>query len=317
MTLKAQLVQEGESVDWVADAAYSGGDVVQLKDGRAGVVSVDVASGATVGVYVCGIFKLQKTTSIVMLNGGRVAWDYSASKAHFKTVNDQDFFFGSAVEDATSAATTIKAAINVHPTYVCDLSRDAFASVIVGTAAAGAFGFPRRFGGANTFALTATSEAQKVDALGTDGFANGANAIVEMRLNNVSNGTGGTQDWNIGLANATHATDADSITRHLFCHIDGNSTNINFQSKDGTTTVAATDSTVDLTAGTAFEVWFDMRNPASVLIYVDGVAVLTSTTFDVSAMSTTWFLLAHLEKTTGTDTFEGRVDWLKARLSTI
>ena len=89
---EAVRVQCGESVDWTADAAYSAGDVIQLRDGRAGVVSNDVASGGVVGVWVSGIFKFLKTTSMVLLNGGRAYWDHSANKVHFARVSDRDFF---------------------------------------------------------------------------------------------------------------------------------------------------------------------------------------------------------------------------------
>jgi hypothetical protein len=105
----------------------------------------------------------------------------------------------------------------------------------------------------------------------------------------------------------------------LFIHLDGNANNIKFQSKDGTNTTAATDSTKTATAGqsnaagTQIEVWMDMRDPTSVKLYVDGVAVLTGTTFNVSAAALTWKLLAHLEKTAAADVYEAQVNWLRAR----
>jgi hypothetical protein len=47
--------------------------------------------------------------------------------------------------------------------------------------------------------------------------------------------------------------------------------------------------------------------------YVDGVLVLAASLFDVSG-ATTLQLLAHLEKTTGTETAEVDVDFLMARI---
>lgn len=318
MSVEAIFVQEGELVDWVADAAVVSGQVIQLRDGRAGVVSVDAAISTTVGVYVTGIFKMLKTASIVMLDGGRAFWDHSANKAHFKSANDRDFFVGAIQGDAASADTTVNVALNVNPVYTVDLA-NGFRSLQVETTAYNTKILPNGHG--VQLILGAANEAGKVDALSYDGFIEGAGAakaIVEFRAT-VVDGDGSTAaDFNIGVASGTHATDADSIAQHLFCHIDGNSTKINFQSKDGTTTVASTDSTKVYVAGTAFEVWFDMRDPADVQVYVDGVNVLASTVFDVSAAATgPWKLLAHLEKTATTDTGNLAVDWLRARLSQV
>ena len=125
-----------------------------------------------------------------------------------------------------------------------------------------------------------------------------------MRLG--ANGSTSDVDINIGVANATHATDADSITESVFFHIDGGSLNILAESDDGTTEVAATDTTVDITAGSAVanrvEFWIDMRNPADIQLYVDGVNVLPSSVFTLAAATGPVGLLAHVEKTSGTAT---------------
>src|SRR5262249_4376164 len=108
-------------------------------------------------------------------------------------------------------------------------------------------------------------------------------------------------DTNVGIASATHATDADSIAQHLFVHLDGGSTAINLQSKDGTTTVAATDTTTTYTAGTPFLVQFDLSNTSDIQVYVNGVNVLPSTVFKLNAAAGPLKLLAHSEKSgTGT-----------------
>jgi hypothetical protein len=122
-----------------------------------------------------GIVELPKTTSMVFLDGGPVYWDHSANKCHFKKVSDRDFFIGTAYGDfLTAGATTMKVNLNVQPRFDIDLARDGFQSVLVGTAAAGGFGYPVNLGGSLMFELTATNEAQKVDALSVDGFAVGA-----------------------------------------------------------------------------------------------------------------------------------------------
>lgn len=322
MTIEAQLYQDGACVeDWTADGTYSAGDVIQMKGGRAGVLTQDCVSGQVIGVYVSGTFTVQKTTSMVLLQGGRVYWDYSANLAHYKKVNDRDFLMGSAAEDATSAATTVKVQLNVNPVYDLDINRDPCLSVTAGTAAAGGFGYPVRLGGANILELTATNEAQKVDLMSADGFATGANAIVEFAFRVISDGAGSAVDVSLGVANGTHATDADSITESVFVHLDANNTNINAESDDGTTEVAATDTTLDYTEGSAIasrvEVWMDMRDPADVQIYVNGALVLGSTVFGVGAAAGPWFLLAHVEKTSSTDTYKLAVDWMRARYAQV
>lgn len=323
--MQASVVQDGETIDWVADAAYSSGDVIQVPDGRAGVVTVDCVSGAVVGVAVEGVYKVLKTASMVLLKGGRAYWDASADKAHYRTVNDQDFYLGRVLADATSAATTCLVALNVHVRYDIDATYSPGLSVPVGTAAAGAFGRGVGWKGAGlNLNLTATSEAQKIDWLSKDGFGVAANAIVEFAFSvPTGSAAGGTQDLSIGVADGTHATDADSVANHVFLHFDGNAVKLNFQSKStGKSTVTATDSTTTLTAGATNavgvrkEVWLDLRDPTDVQVYVDGVNVLPSSVFDISG-ATTLQLLAHLEKTTGTETAEVDVDFLRARLATV
>lgn len=304
-----------------AAAAVACGEIWQLKDGRAAVYqgALPAASGDPTGWKTDGVFKIPKTASIVILDGGRVYWDASASKAHFKKVDDRDFYLGRASGDAASSDTYVYVNINIDPPYDVDLLRDASHSIPVGTAAAGGFGYPRVLGGAHGFYLTATSEAQKIDLISTNGFATGANAIVEFAFRMPNGGSGSASDFSLGIANATHATDADSITDSVFIHMDGGATDIKAESDDGTTEVSATDTTVDFTAGITAavrkEVWFDMRNPADIQIYIDGVLVLPDSVFNVNASTATWRLLAHLEKTSGTETADMIVDWMRARLS--
>lgn len=297
-----------------AAAALAAGEIWQLPDGRAGVYTGANAAaiGDDVGFETEGIFTVQKTASIVLLDGGPVYWDHSANKAHFKKVNDRDFFLGTVVGDAASADTTVKVNLNVQPVYLIDCARDPIDSVVVLTA-----GTPqlRRIGGAQSLEFDATAEAQKVDILSKDGFAPGANAIVEFAIEVVDDGDAAAIDGSFGVANGTHASDADAITESCFIHLDGNDTQINAESDDGSTEVAATDTTKDYVLGTRFEVWMDFRDPSDVQIYVDAVLVLGATTFDISAATGPLHLLAHLEKTADNTTAEYHVEWLRARIA--
>jgi predicted RecA/RadA family phage recombinase len=305
---EATFVRGEHSNKVTLQAAANPGQVFQLPDGRAGVVGGTTAAaiGDSAAINTSGIHTVEKATGVVILDGGRVFWDYSANKATFRKVNDRDFFIGVAVGDAASSDTLVSVNFNVDQRNAIDLLRDGALSVATGTSAAGGFGLPPVYGGVPGLRLTATSEAQCVDMFSVDRVAINSNPIAEFIVRLGANGSTSDVDLNFGLANGTSATDADAITESVFIHIDGGSLNILAESDDGTTEVNATDTTVDITAGSAVanrvEVWMDCRNPADIQIYVDGVNVLPSTVFTLGAATGPIGLLAHLEKTTGTAT---------------
>jgi len=317
-TAQALFRHEGKSLDFTASAAITGGEVFQQADGRAAVCPVDVASGELGAAEVCGVFRLKLADNIAMLPGLPVYWDYSANKATYKKVSDRDFFVGTAVADTVGGTDkTVDVALNVLPTWDIDLARDAFLSVPTGTQVVGAFGFPKVLGGANSLELTATSEAQCIDLLSVDRFDVAANAIVQAIFRPAVNGSTSAVDFNIGVATGTSTTDADGTTENCFIHIDGGALTILAQSDDNVTPVTAVDTTKVIVAGDAVanrtEVWFDLRNPADIQIYVNGVNVLPDSVFAVATGPLA--LLAHLEKTTGTATGRFIIDALRAHFS--
>lgn len=310
MTIQAQYIGRGETIDWVSDAAYSAGDVIQLRDGRAGVVSVDVESGKPVGIYVRGLFLMQKTTSMLILMGSKLFWDHSADKVHLLHGGDRDFYVGTAQPGgpthlttitagvsgptiaATAAGTSVMVALNEKPANTLSLA-DGFHSIPISTA-----GWPHIYGAGNSvgFKFDLAAEAQKLDALSIRGMAPGSESIVDALVCINLNGDDAAFDLNVGLGNASHATDADSITEYLFVHVDGASLNIMAQSKDGGTTVPAADTTVDAVVGTPFLTQWDLSNLADVQMYVNGVNVLPATVFKLDAAVGPLKLLAHMEK---------------------
>lgn len=302
--------------------SVSAGDMVQLADGRAAWLAQDDAGSTGERLNfdpTPRIVRIPKTTGIVILDGGRVYWDHSANAAHYKPVNDRDFYVGRAYKDAASSDNSMFVSLNIDPPYDIDVARDKHITVIVGTQGLNTMGVFRR-GGSHKFILSSTNEAQKLDILSADGWLAGAsagNAIVEFCINVIDDGAGTAVDVSIGAANATHATDADSITESVFLHLDANNTNINLESDDGTTEVAATDTTLDYTMGEGIanrvECWMDFRDPADVQIYINGVLALGSTTFDVNAGTGPWRLLCHIEKTAAADTYEFDLEFLRMR----
>lgn len=295
--------------------AYS---VIQLPTGEAAFLDASTATAAsayTENLRTRGKVRVEKTTSQVFLPGQSIYWDHSANKAHYAKVNDRDFYLGVCVEDAAAADIVCTVDLNKRPHYDIDLARDWFDTTTVGTQGLNTMGSFRR-GGGNKFILSSTSEAQKMEVVSRDGFApTTANWIVEMMFVVVAGGAAAEPDFNIGIANGTHATDFDSVTQRLSVHIDGNSTNLNLGSTDGTTTVAYTDTTSDYTAGSTVAVrehWlFDGRDPADVQCYRNGVLQLGSTVFNLAAASGTHFLIAHLEKTSSATVFEVDIERLR------
>lgn len=110
-------------------------------------------------------------------------------------------------------------------------------------------------------------------------------------------------DW--GLANVIDATTiADmgdaSLTKYALFHLDGNSANILARSSDASTTVSATDTTIDnsLTVMKVFEI--HKTSSGVVKLWIDGVQVLTSTTFAIptsSASTGALGVILNMEKT--------------------
>lgn len=292
----------------VLAASAAAGEVWQLADGRAAYMAGLAAgvSGDTRTFTTTGTGVLTKTAGFVAIKGRRAFWDHSANAITYKKVNDRDFYVGRFAADAASADTTCAVTLNINPPADIDLLRDGVISVPTGTKAAGAFGFPKQIGGAAQLELTGTNEPQCIDMLSRDRFALGSNWIADFVIVPEANGSTSDVDFNIGVANGTSTTDADAITESVFVHIDGGSTNICAESDDGTTEVAATDTTADISAGTDVanrtEIWIDGRDVTSVKIYVDGSRVLSGTTFVLTAATGPLGILAHLEKVSGTAT---------------
>ena len=318
---EARFVRADDEFLLTAGATVSAYEVWQLPTGEAAYFENKdaLSSGSRTDDFVTrGKVSIDKATSVVLLAGQEVYWDHSANQATYKKVNDRDFLLGVCVEDTTSTDVKVTVDLNKRQRFDIDVGRDGFLSSITGTQALQTMGLYRR-GGAHKFILSATNEAQKVDVLSVDGFTPGAKWIAEFVFRVVSDGAGTVVDVSLGVANGTHATDADSIAESAFIHLDANNTNINAESDDGTTEVAATDTTTDYTEGSAVanrvHVLIDGRDLTSVKFYVNGARVLSGTTFVLSAATGPLFLLAHIEKTASTDTYELDLDCLRCWLS--
>lgn len=286
------MFQPGDCVDFTPTAARSAGEVVQLRDGRAGVCVNDIAAGVKGAVQVRGIASVAKVVTQTMLPSNIVFWDASANTCNLLHGGDADFFLGTVIDDAAYAGTTVLVNLNEYPRWT--LTLEGGESIPVSTAGwpHGGIAGPNMFWG--KFDLTA--EAQKVDALSARAIATSTPGILQALINIAVEGDAASADFNVGLADDTHASNADTITSSLFCHIDGGSTNIAFESDNATAEVSATDSTVDLTARTPFLVTWDLRSWSDIQIYVNGANVLPNSTFTLAGVAGPLKLLAHMEK---------------------
>lgn len=313
---EATLYQNENGLDITAAAAYSAGEVIQLADGSAGIIASTTASGDRAAPQREGVFSVAKTASQVWLDGAPLWWDHSANTATCVpplVAGDKDFYLGTAVGGASSSATTGYVNLNVQPAYEIDMHRDGGDTAVVLTA-----GTPYIYsrGGSLEAGFSATAEAQKLDWLSKRSFALGSNWILEAVFEVVTNADADVADLSIGVANATHASDADSITESAFFHLDmGADLNIDAESDDGTTEVAATDTTIDFAVGTPVHLVIDGRDPSSLAFYVNGARVLSGTTFDISAATGPLKALFHLEKSSNDSPGVVQLDMLRVRTS--
>jgi predicted RecA/RadA family phage recombinase len=297
-------------------AAVASGEVHQLADGRAGVMTglTAAASGDSRNFKTDGQHLVTKTASVVVIDGAPLWWDHSANSATpVPATGDRDFFIGCAVGDAASADTTCTVNLNVEPRYIIDFLRDGGDTAVVLTA-----GTPYLYnrGGTMEAGFSATAEAQKLDWISKRSFTLGSNWVLEARAIVVTNADADVADLNIGVANATHASDADSITESAFFHFDmGADLNLDAESDDGTTEVAATDTTIDWAVGTPIHLVLDGRDPSNVKYYVNGVEVLSATTNlgNIAAATGPLKALFHLEKSSNDSPGVVQLDMLRVR----
>lgn len=314
---EATYRQEGDTLDYTPASALTAGQVIQFSDGRAAIPANDIAANEVGAVRVEGVFRVAKTASVVVIDGAPLWWDHSANSATPVpplTTGDRDFYLGTAQADGASADTTIDVALNVRPQYIIDMQRDGGDTAVVLTAGA-PYLYSR--GGSMEAGFSATAEAQKLDWLSKRSFPKGANWILEAVVEIVTNADADVADLSIGVANATHASDADSITESAFFHFDlGADLNIDAESDDGTTEVAATDTTVDFAVGTPVHLVLDGRDSTNVKYYINGVEVLSATSNlgNIDAATGPLKALFHLEKSSNDSPGVVQLDHLAVRI---
>lgn len=297
-TLESIHRKDGQMVDYTPEAAITGGQVLQLPDGRAAVAKVDIAAGVLGAVAVSGLVDVLKAASIVILNGTGIWWDHSANTATcIPQFGDRDFYLGVAVGDVVAGATYIRVALNVEASYVIDTRGGAGMLTGGGDTVLVANGYLVNRGGMLELGFTTAAEAQKSDWLSRRSFPKGANWIVDIMLELATAADDAAADFDVGVSNETHATDFQTAANFAAFHLDGDDLNIDVHSDDGTTDVAPVDSTVDIVAGTPIFLQIDGRDETNIKFYINGVRVASGSTFTLTAASNALKLIFHMEKT--------------------
>lgn len=309
----ATALQGLELIRVVTPAAAAVGEIYQLPDGRAGVLSGlnAVAEGDYAGFADRGQYTVTKTSGLVVLDGAPLYWDHSANACTPLTpTSDRDFYLGAAVGDATSDETTCVVNLNVRPGYQIDL-----ASGVWTVEATNGLGVTLLPGNGVQLAFDAVTEAAQVAIYSQRTFPVASNWIVEGRVAIFDKGDNAALDCDFGVASGSHATDFQSVAEFATIHWDGNDLSLLTQSDDGTTDVAPDDTGVDAVDDTYFDFWIDGRDHEDVAFYVNGVRVNSNVTHTLEDATGPLKAIVHMEKTSDDTPADFRVDFLRVRLN--
>jgi predicted RecA/RadA family phage recombinase len=306
-------VREDSKITLAAlEAAANAFELRQLMDGRPGWMqgANAAAAGDQRDFRPNAIVNIPKTAGIALLAGGKVFFDRSARTATFKPNNDRDYYVGTAYRDAAAEDAAVSVILGAKQERIIDLN---FPDWI--TENTDGLGVTNLFGNAAKLAFDAVAEVAQAAIVSERTIPPNANPIVEIRFKVVDGGDDAALDVDIGIASGTHATDFEAIAEFVAFHLDGNSVNISAHSDDGATDVPVTDTTVDYALGTTLEGWIDARDRDNVKLYVEGVRVLASTTFQLTASSGPLKAIVLMEKSNDDTPAEIRVLELGVRIS--
>lgn len=272
-----------------AGSARTGGEVVVTPDGRAGVYPVDIASGARGEIQTDGVWLVTKPTAFVYLQGQEIFWDHSANATCLWPTDDKDFYLGVVQKDTASTDLTVLVRLNVRNNCVFRADRDPARTTLVMTTAIGpAAGgvMLNRVGSSHIAKYGTAAEAQKADVISVRSVPIASKWIFQAVATVIADGDADVIDTVFGMADATHASNPDTITTSAFFHLDNTGADLNIyaESDNAAAEVSATDTTKDWAVGTPFHLMIDGRSGdgSALKYYVNGVRVLTSTAFTVA-----------------------------------
>lgn len=311
MTAEATFKHDHGTVQFTAAAAFASGQLCTLPDGRVGVIAglKAVESGDPATARTNGVHTVAKTSGVAML-AGQTAWFVPASNVVSYYAPGR-IYAGIVTADATMAATTVTVDLNAVKRYEIDSDSGNWTQTAVGSAACAAV-LPNT----KKLSLIATNEAEKIAYLSTASIAIAAKPRMEGRFAIFDIGAS-ANDYDIGFASGDHASDFETIAEFVAVHFDANDLSITAHSDDGTTDVAAVDSTLDAVDDTYFHMLIDCADKDDCKVYINGVRILdgttgAATTLKLTAATGPLYAIAHCEKTSGTTTGELRVEYMRA-----
>jgi len=314
MTAEAVLYNKSSLINVTAPTGgFTSGEILQLCDGRAGYVAglKNPLVADAVAIETEGQITVAKIASLCVIDGCEIWWDRSAATATPLRTADC-FYLGTAIGDVAAAGTTILVNLNKKPEYLIETNNPSKGRWV--TEATNGLGVLQNTVGSPEFTLAfdAASEAAQAALYSADTVPCADGPIFEAKVAIFDIGAAAV-DCSIGLANGSHATDFDAVTEAVLIHLDAASLNILAESDDGTTEVAATDTTVDAVDDTYFLIWIDCRDLTDIQIYINAVNVLAATVFKLNAATGPLLPIAHIEKTSDAAVFDLRVEYMRVR----
>jgi predicted RecA/RadA family phage recombinase len=326
---EATFLYPAGEVQFTAGAAYSSGQVIQLADGRAGVISglKAIASGDEACAQTAGIHRATKATATSFAAGDEVWWDNTTNTA----AQAGDWYLGLAAKAATESETVVEVDLNVSAEGTRGLddvvffddfqgasgalltetgSLGVWDDTIVGAAPPTVAAKADAHGGVMAALLTATNEAQQACLhFGNQlGFELAKTKRFEARVSIPTLPTG-SADLVIGLATDHNAT-RDSVASHAWFRLNGS----------GAVVVETDDSVADnddvatgvtWVAATTKLLMIDLSDLADVKFYIDGVRVAAGTTFSMAGYTANLQPYIAAGKAAGTDVGGIEVDFVR------
>jgi predicted RecA/RadA family phage recombinase len=114
--MQAKFYKRGDVIPHTFSADTTGGSLVQVADGRCGLVNADVADGESADVQVDGIIDVIKDSSDISA-GDVILWDADGDPVGGTADTGAaslsgDFVIGKAIKDAGATVASVKVALN-------------------------------------------------------------------------------------------------------------------------------------------------------------------------------------------------------------
>lgn len=303
MSAEGATKHEGSTVKMVATAALASGQVIQTPDSRAAVYNglKAAAIGDYVALCTCGVRPVLKTADIAFLPGQEVWWKVSTNRATYRMAGD--FYVGIATVGAAASATTVDVAMNALPNYVSDTAQRTGEWV---SEATNGLGVVESVGGLLTLAFDAVSEAAQAAFYGVRSVNVAERPIFEIEMAVYGIGAA-ANDFSIGLADGSHATDFDQVSDYAVFHLDAADLTLKTATDDTANPVSPDDSGVDLVDDTFAFLQIDARDADNVKFYANGVQLNSAATFVLTASTADLVPIVHIEKTSDAAVADVRV----------